>query len=59
MTINDDNNTGATGDHDEEESPSSRLGGDTATEAADKGDTSSEVRRAAIGEREPEDLTGR
>ncbi|MFL6241321.1 MAG: hypothetical protein ACJ735_17700 [Actinomycetes bacterium] len=39
--------------YDEEDSPSSRLGGDIATDESDEAETSKEVRKAAIGEREP------
>ncbi len=55
MTVSDGKNSGASdGDHyDEDDSPSSRLGGDIATDEADDADTSKEVREAAIGEREP------
>ena len=51
MTIDEDKNSGAADD--EEESPSSRLGGDTATDGTDEEATSREVRKAAVGEREP------
>ena len=53
---NDHKNSGPADDnYDEEESPSSRLGGDTATNDAGEDGTSSDVRKAAIGEKDATD----
>jgi hypothetical protein len=54
MAIDEGKTSGARDEdrYDEKDSPSSRFGGEISTDEDDETDTSKEVRRAAIGERE-------